>query len=329
MVAFISEINVRAQDIHFSQFYTTPIFTNPANTGMSGENLRFANNYRNQWSKIGVPYKTFYTSIDQKISISGQSFGIGGAIVHDQSSAYNLSAEEFLLSLSYTKIINNQQITLGIQPGFAFKSCDLSALTFGSQFDVTSNYFNSSLPSSESGLTGNLHYFDMNVGIFWRTLIREIMPSAGFSISHVFSPVVTFSTSANSSHLPMKLTFNGQVIVPLNSKLDITPTFLYSSTPGASEFLVGGIEGYALNNSFMSVKKIYAINMLRLNPFTNIDAMIVGAGVKFSQFDVGLTYDINVSPLSNASNINGAFEISLIFTGGGIKKSRNEPCYIY
>ena len=322
--------NIQAQDIHFSQFYATPVITNPASTGMSGENLRIANNYRNQWAKIGVPYRTFYSSIDKKVRISGNSFGIGGAIVHDQSSVYNLTADEFLVSFSYSRFINNHQVTVGVQPGFAFKSFSPGDLTFGSQFDQLSQIFNPGIPSSEQGLTGNLHYFDLNVGIFWRTLYHNLMPSAGFSISHVLKPEVTFSTTGKQSHMPMKVTFNGQVRIPINDKFDVMPCVLYSSTPGASELLLGGVEGYAINEFIIPVKKVYAVNLLRVNPFSNFDALILGGGAKFPNFDLGITYDISVSPLSKASYFTGAFEISLVFTGSGRPGTKvNEPCYIY
>jgi hypothetical protein len=156
------------------------------------------------------------------------------------------------------------------------------------------------------------------------------MPSAGISISHVLRPVVTFSTTTKTSRLPMKLTLNSQVFVPLTTRLDITPSLLYSATPGASEFLIGSVEGYALNDLFLSVKKMYVVTMFRYNPFSNIDAFILGGGLKFTAFDLGLTYDVNVSPLAKASYFNGALEISLIFTGKNrAKKNVNEPCYIY
>jgi type IX secretion system PorP/SprF family membrane protein len=328
MASFMLKTGVLAQDIHFSQFYTTPIFTNPANTGMSGENLRIANNYRNQWSRIGVPYKTLYTSVDKKLTIADRSFGIGGFLVHDQSSAYRLKTDGFFLSLSYSEMIDNNQVTFGIQPGIAFKSYDLNALTFGSQFDESTSLFNSGLSSSEDALVSNIHYFDMNVGIFWRTLIRDIMPSAGLSFSHILTPVVSFSSSSNS-RLPVKVTFNSQVIIPVSSRWDVTPGVLYSSTSGTSELLVGGTGGYAINNFFIPVKKIYGIAMLRVNPFSDFDAAIIGCGIKFVKFDLGISYDINVSPLVNTVTSNGAFEISLVFTGISQRKNVNEPCYIY
>jgi type IX secretion system PorP/SprF family membrane protein len=328
-ISFSVEMNIHAQDIHLSQFYTTPILTNPANTGMSGEDLRIANNYRNQWARIGTPYKTLYTSIDKKLTISDQSFGMGGMIIHDQSSAYNLTADELLLSLSYSKIIHNQQFTIGIQPGFVFKSYNNNGLTFGLQFDQLSQQFNTNLASMEDGLTGNLQYFDLNVGIFWHTLIRTIMPSVGISLSHINTPMETFSTASTGTRRPMKLTFNSQVTIPIDSRFDITPSFLYGYTTGAHEMLLGGIEGYAIRNFIIPIKKVYAITMFRVNPLNDIDAMIWGGGVKFTKFDVGISYDFNISPLATAASFNGAFEISLIFTGNHVQKAVNEPCYIH
>jgi type IX secretion system PorP/SprF family membrane protein len=330
IIAFLAVIvDINAQEIHFSQFYTTSILTNPANTGISGENFRISSNYRNQWGKIGNPYKTLYTSVDKKVHIANQSFGIGGLVVHDQSS-YNLTADQFLISLSYSKFIKNNQFSIGLQPGFAFKSYNLNGVTFGSQFDPADLLFNSDIPSLENNLAGNLHYFDLNIGIYWRTLIRNIMPMAGFSVSHILNPVVSFSTSNNKYRLPVELNFHGQVNIPLSSKIDIVPGLLFSSIPGTSEMVFGSIEGYSLNESSLAVKKIYAINMLRLNPFKNFDALILGGGVKFSKFDLGITYDINISPLSKASYFNGAFELSLIFTGSRQpKRNSNEPCFIY
>jgi type IX secretion system PorP/SprF family membrane protein len=329
IVLFFQEIKLQAQDIHFSQFYTAPLLTNPANTGMSGEDLRIANNYRNQWAKIGVPFETISTSLDKRLIILNQSFGIGGLILHDQSSSFNLSSNEFLLSLSYSKIINNQQLTIGLQSGYVYRSYNLNGLTFGSQFDQSSQLFNATLPSLESRLDQDLHYFDLNVGIFWRTLIRDIMSSAGISVSHVNMPVETFSTSLSGTRLPMKLTFNSEVIVPINSKIDLTPCVLYSYTSGAHEFLLGSIGDYTFNRFVIPVKKLYAVSMFRLNPLRDIDAFIIGGGAEFMKFNLGITYDFNISPLHTVTNFNGAFEISLIYTGRRhAQKNANQPCYI-
>ena len=41
---------LNGQDIHFSQYYNTPAFVNPANVGAFNGDLRGIVNYRNQWS---------------------------------------------------------------------------------------------------------------------------------------------------------------------------------------------------------------------------------------------------------------------------------------
>jgi type IX secretion system PorP/SprF family membrane protein len=329
VIMLLNESDLRAQDIHFSQFYAAPLMTNPANTGMSGEDMRIAINYRNQWAKVGTPYETFSASLDRKLAILNQSFGIGGVILHDQSSSFNLSANEFLLSLSYSRIINNHQFTIGLQPGFVSKAFNLEGLTFGSQFDPTGQFFNGSLPSLESGLSGQINYLDINAGIFWRTLIRYIMPSAGISVSHVNLPMEKFSTSSSGTRLAAKLTFNGEVIIPVNSRIDLTPLMLYSYTPGTNEFMAGTIGGYSINSFNIPVKKIYALTMIRLNPMRDVDAVIFGGGAKFLKFNLGISYDFNISPLRTVTNFNGGFEISLIYTGSRrAQENPNIPCYI-
>lgn len=329
VIIFITQgINLTAQDIHFSQFYAAPLLTNPANTGMSGENIRIANIYRNQWPKIGAPFQTFSTSLDKKIKISNQSFGIGGFILHDQSSSFNLSANELMLSLSYSRIIYNQQFTIGLQSGLVYKSFNLNDLTFGSQFNRSGQIFDATLPSLETGLDDRLNYVDVNAGILWRSMVHNLMSSAGISISHLNMPVEKFSTSSTGIRLPMKLNFNSEVIIPVNDKINLEPALFYSYTPGAHEFLLGSAGDYAVSSLNIPVKKLYAVTMFRLNPMRDIDAVILG-GAEFLKFNLGITYDFNISSLHRATNFNGAFEVSFIYKGkSNAHKSLSQPCYI-
>lgn len=329
ILAWTGCIGLKAQDIHFSQFYAAPLVTNPASTGMSGEGLRVANIYRNQWAMIGVPYETLTTSVDRKLTISGQAFGIGGVVVHDQSSSFHLSADEFMISLSYSRIIRNQQLTFGVQPGYVFKSFNLDGITFGSQFNYVSEFFDATLPTLEDGLTDRLDYFDLNAGLFWRTMIRRLMPSAGVSVSHINTPLQKFSTSSTGTRLRMKLNVNGGVTVPVSDRISLSPSLIYSYTPGTNEFLLGSTVDYSLSKSINSVQKVYAVAMFRMNPVRNVDALILGGGADFLNFNLGLVYDLNVSPLSSAANFNGAFEVSLIYKSKGhIRNNKSQPCYI-
>jgi type IX secretion system PorP/SprF family membrane protein len=329
ILLFIQNIDLQAQDIHFSQFFAAPLLTNPANTGMSGEDLRIANIYRNQWAKIGIPYQTFSTSVDKKLTISGHSFGLGGVILHDQSSSFNLSANEFLASISYSRIMRNQQITIGLQPGFVLKSYNMTGMTFGSQFNQSIQLFDETLPSLESGLSDRLKYFDLNAGIFWRTIIHNILPSAGISVTHLNMPYQKFSTSSTGTRLPMRLNLNSEVTVPVNSRINLRPCMIYSFTSGTNEFLLGSSGDYSLAMPNIPVRKLFAVTMLRMNPVRNMDAFILGGGAEFMQFNLGLIYDFNISSLHKATNFNGAFEVSLIYTGKKhARDNTSQPCYI-
>jgi type IX secretion system PorP/SprF family membrane protein len=335
---FFLRISIHAQDIHFSQILSTPVFTNPASTGMSNDQLRFATDYRNQWASLGIPFNTFYTSLDKQLSIKNQLFGIGIAFIHDQASGYSLSAEKTLLSFSYSIYHNNHQFAIGIQPGLVYKYFSKNGLTFGSQFDPqydpqTNPYgqvFNPNYPSNENHLNDYMNYFDLNIGVLWRANIKGVLPLAGFSISHIIRPMETFMNDSSGYRLPLKYTFHGKLTIPIDQKYDITPCYLFNYTSGAREFIAGGIGGYNPGSFFIPVKKIYVTNLYRINPDRNIDAIIIGGGFQFLKFDLGISYDINVSSLSKATNFRGAFEISLIYTGGERKNANLvEPCFIY
>ena len=60
IVSCILQLKTAAQDLHFSQFFNSPLVTNPANTGFIPDaDYRIGANYRNQWSSVmSVPYKT-------------------------------------------------------------------------------------------------------------------------------------------------------------------------------------------------------------------------------------------------------------------------------
>jgi hypothetical protein len=49
-----------AQDLHFSQFFNSPLTTNPANTGFIPDgDYRLGVNFRNQWASVmPLPYRT-------------------------------------------------------------------------------------------------------------------------------------------------------------------------------------------------------------------------------------------------------------------------------
>src|SRR3982751_2399660 len=76
------------QDLHFSQWFNSPLTTNPANTGFIPDaDYRIGANYRSQWvSVLNAPYKTMSIWGDAQVfrdRIENGWLGVGGVILHD------------------------------------------------------------------------------------------------------------------------------------------------------------------------------------------------------------------------------------------------------
>jgi len=57
----------KSQDIHFSQYFNTPLIINPALTGVFGGDQRAMLAHRNQWASVASPYKTYGASFDTRL----------------------------------------------------------------------------------------------------------------------------------------------------------------------------------------------------------------------------------------------------------------------
>jgi type IX secretion system PorP/SprF family membrane protein len=322
-------VKINAQDIHFSQFKSTPLFINPANTGNSASDIRFSNDYRNQWRSIDYPYNTLMAAFDTRISFLGRRAGIGAILVHDQSSGNYLNADKFFLSVSHSFFYKNNQFVVGLQPGYVLKRYNNSNITFGNQFDPNSHNYDPNLPSNENNLNEKLNYFDLNLGLLWQARIKTFVPMAGISINHINRPTESFYADNSEKPLPLKYTVHGSIFIPLTEKYSVEPQALFGYTKGSKEFIIGALANYYTGLEKLGLSRVYGIGSFRSNPVRNFDAMILGAGAEILGFDVCFTYDINVSSLRKASKFQGASEISLVYTTNRKKNSHKaEPCFM-
>ena len=82
---FTSLVNTaNAQDPAFSQFYSNPLYLNPAFAGANNGGCPTATlNYRDQWPGIGRTYVTYSASYDQHVDALGG--GLGVIVAQDKS----------------------------------------------------------------------------------------------------------------------------------------------------------------------------------------------------------------------------------------------------
>lgn len=316
-ILLVCRIASFGQDIHFTQYYATPLVFNPAATGLFDEDIRLSNNYRTQWSAVGVPYQTISVSLDAPIRFRGKSgLGLGFMFLHDKSGGTKLTANKFMLSLSYLLNIGTKnQISIGVQGGYVNKYFTLDGITLPSQYNPETGLFDLNLPNNVSDMDMSLGYVDIHAGVAYRGKFQKIEPMASLSVLHLNSPKETYCNA--DSKLTPRILFSGGVGI-LCKAWTITPHILTTFNKKTEEMLVGVLAERAIPTK--AITSVFFGASGRTS-FSNFDAAMVTAGLTFYGITVGASYDINLSKLMQATNARGAFEISLIYKLKFVKKN--------
>jgi type IX secretion system PorP/SprF family membrane protein len=316
-----------AQDIHFSQYFSTPLTISPSNTGNYDGDYRVMGNFRSQWKEVAKPYTTESIGGDKNFYIHNEKVSVGLLIINDKSGG-NLQVNKFQLSLAYHKVIGKNTFHIGVQPGYTIKSIN-SDETFPDQLDWGTGQFNGSLPNGETNLKYNLSYFDLNWGAGYdRKLTDKIELFTSFAMFHVNAPRETFLSFNNKLQAREMLSLG--VTWYALPKITVQPSLCMMGTEKASEFLFGSRFFYSLDKDY-SIKKAVFIGVYGRKGFANLtDAFFGVVGANYKQYYAGVSYDFNISQLKTASSYRGAFELSFIYTGLSTRLTKTQiPCDRY
>ncbi|MBK7271232.1 MAG: type IX secretion system membrane protein PorP/SprF [Flavobacteriales bacterium] len=77
LVATLLAPRVLAQDIHFSQFFHTPLASSPGNIGAFDGDYRVHGIFRQQWRAVTEPYRTFGLGGDAATAFGKKGLGVG------------------------------------------------------------------------------------------------------------------------------------------------------------------------------------------------------------------------------------------------------------
>jgi len=310
----------QGQDIHFSQFYASPLNLNPANTGMfnSKRDYRVALNYRNQWRSISAPFVTYAMSYDMEAlqeKLDGDKIGVGLAVLKDKAGDGDLSVTKVLLSGAFHKYVNKDKthvISFGFQPGLIFKGIDFNKLVFGNQ--LTDDGFDGNLTNNEPVTNTSTTALDLNAGLAWSMQVKDNLTlTSGISLSHINRAKDQFLGTGNQ--ISRKTMFNVGSIIGLSDKIDFTPSLLFERQRKSTEVNLAAIINIKMktNNKYIRPEFIYFAGLQ--SRLTNGDAMILVTGVEAKHLRIGISYDVNVSNLTVASNGKGGIELSLVYLG--------------
>ncbi len=309
---------ILAQDIHFSQFYASPLNVTPANTGNFDGDFRAGLNYRRQWAAIN-PFKTLDVFYDMPVTYKNHRLSVGGLIINDRTNNNNMNVSKLYLSGAYHKLYKRHYFHGGIQAGVALHSAS-EDMVLQDQYNPGTTQFD--LASQEAINTHPFHV-DVNAGIGWNHSWEKFAPAVSYSLYHLNQPKQAFISE--ESQLKAKHVFYAQADWYALEKIYFTPRIIYMTSSGAADAYFGTNLTYVLLKE-LKEKSIFGGLYLK-NEFKNFDAMVLVLGVNWFEWQGAISYDLNVSSLNVATNYRGAIEISLIYTDFSSKlKSFTIPC---
>lgn len=312
---------IKAQDIHYSQFYASPLTLNPALTGINDCNYRVGIMYRNQWHSITAT--TAYTTPSLSFDINNLAaryiktgvLSAGLLVLNDQAGDGELTNLSILGSAGYLYHFDSEKkygVSIGLQTGYVQKRFDPTLLNFEEEFNGVD--FNSGLPTGENFPKTSFGYLDMNTGLLFLAHVNtKIDLYAGGAVFHLIQPKESFYNNANAK-LNMRMVAHGGAKIKFNDKWSVMPSILYMSQTQAKEINFGTNLGYHISNANMEAE-FYFGGYYRLGDAANL---LIGG--EYKKVKLGLSYDLNISDLNTATNNKGGFELSLSFTGciGGL-----------
>jgi type IX secretion system PorP/SprF family membrane protein len=310
----VFSVKLEAQDLHFSQFFHSPLTTNPANAGFLPESdYRVGAHYRSQWSNIPVRFKTISMYADAQVfrdRFETGWVGLGGVILRDVAGSGGLTSTKVYGTAAYHQMLGNTGLlSAGFNVGVANKSVNLDKFTFDNQWN--GQFFDVKAPSGENFATNNITYLDMQVGLNYAWFpTDDIYMHAGVSVHHVNRPRETFFAASPDydNKLAQRYIAFMDGMIKLNDQWIVSPSAYFSVQTKATEFSLGLHANYNLSGDGEQ-------QLLGGLYYRGGDAFIPMLGYQWKNFRFMFSFDATTSSLRNYNNGYGATELYLQYQG--------------
>lgn len=301
------------QDLHFSQYFNTPLLVNPANTGFNPDyDFRIGGNYRNQWASVGNPYKTMGLWGDTKLFTNRFEdgwIGAGASILKDVAGAGSLSSTGGYATIAYHQMLGyNSLLSGGFGLGYVTKRIDVSKLTFDNQWN--GKFFDYTIPPNEPFSNNHVSYLDLQMGLNYAYFASEnVYFNAGFSVMHINTPRESFfDPTVSDNRLGRRYTAFFNSNIKIQNIWIINPNIYVSKMGNAWETVLGFNANRDLSGdgSQQFILGLY---------YRNKDALIPMVGYQMNDMRITINYDATVSSLGSLNSTQGGYEISIVKSG--------------
>jgi type IX secretion system PorP/SprF family membrane protein len=188
---------VVAQDPMYTHAFMSPVYLNPAATGMSDYDFRVSAIHRRQWFLVpsGLQYTTL--SADKYIA----EHGVGAGLLFNSAREGYIRSVSGYGTLSKLVCFGSHQLSLGLQAGFFNRRVDYGNLWFSDQINNEGIILGA--PSQVTPAINNGRWrFDYAAGFMWQHYNGLML---GGAVHHINQPDESF-TNAQESVLPRRLT---------------------------------------------------------------------------------------------------------------------------
>ncbi len=312
-----SGFGLKAQDLHYSQFYYSPMNLNPALAGIFNGDLRFTGNFRNQWAAALVDYTTFSGAFDTRLRFNKKSdnfVNLGILVNFDQAGDLDLGIGQLGLNLGYTlKLNDNNLITPAIQIVGQMR-----------QFSFTSEDV---LPDQlEPFNNDNSTDLDLGAGLNWRFQRDErTSVDVGAGLFHLLKPDYSFGNQgAVVEERPMRTSLYaiGSFEVSENTDLKLRGLGQFQRE---NEVLVGAAAKFYISKQRGKQIAFEAGGTYRLG-----DAIFPNFTLYYNDLLFGLSYDVNISDFDISTSNKGGPELAVSYIIRRVKPLKQfKNCPIY
>lgn len=304
-------IDASAQDAQLSQFYASPIYTNPAFAG-AAKKIRFSSNARNQYTGLNKTYRTVVASLDAYLP--NMQSGLGLLVSADQAGDGYLTTINVGGVYAYNLQINrNWNANFGLLAEIKQRSYDFNRFTFGDQFDPVLGKI---YPTSEIAGQEQRTFPNFSTG----ALLYSEYFYAGMAVNNLLEPNQSFILTDNTGQafiLPRRYTAHmGANISLTNARFETNRVYLSPNILFMSQR-----DFYQINVGTYLKKQALTVGFWYRQTSRNADAVILLAGLRFKNFRIGYSYDLTISNARTATV--GSHELSLSFDINTPQRSRS------
>jgi type IX secretion system PorP/SprF family membrane protein len=320
------------QDIHFSQYNASPLNLNPALTGFFNGDYRLAVNYRSQWGSFTRNYRTISGSFEFALfkgKLKYDNFAIGLLMYNDVAGDSRYGSNNMTLSVGYRKQLGyhvKHNLSFGLQAAVLQQRISFNNLQFDNQFNGIE--FDETIPPSEILNKTSGFKPDVSVGLLWQVIPNDAFNYYfGGSYYHVLRPSTSLFDGSQYK-LPSRYVAHAGAYVYVSNSVNLLPSAAFYKQAGTWQVNAGTYVQFVLDD-WNDAQTAFAIGLWARVAEPVFDAVVAGFRLDFQNILLGFSYDFNVSALKRASNVRGAYELSLIYTGGFSSKAKRRyymPC---